>query len=82
MQTATLTIPAMQSEAIAIAVAQALEMVTGVDTVHITLANASARVGYNELLATPDQLHLALTAAGFAVQAKEKAGGCCGGCCG
>lgn len=83
MQTATLTIPAMQSEAIAIAVAQALETVTGVDTVHITLANTSARVGFNEMLATPEQLHSAVTAAGFAVKPREaKAGGCCGGCCG
>lgn len=79
MQTATLTIPAMQNEAIAIRVAQALEAVTGVDSVHITLAHARARVGFNEHIASLTQLRSAVTAAGFVV-ADAPAGGCCGGC--
>ena len=79
MQTATLTITAMQNEAIAIRVAQALEAVTGVDSVHITLAHARARVGFNEHIASLTQLRSAVTAAGFVV-ADAPAGGCCGGC--
>ena len=79
MQTATLTIPAMQNEAIAIQVAQALETVTGVDSVHITLAHARARVGFDEHIASLTQLRSAVTAAGFVV-ADAPAGGCCGGC--
>jgi copper chaperone CopZ len=84
MQTATLTIPAMQSEAIAIAVAQALETVAGVETVHITLASARARVGFDEERATPQQLRSAVAAAGFTVDTTPArvGSGCCGGCCG
>lgn len=80
MQTATLTIPAMQNEAIAIAVAKALETVNGVDSVHITLAQARARVGFDENIASPIQLRSAVAAAGFIVADAPKAGGCCGGC--
>jgi copper chaperone CopZ len=79
MQTATLTIPAMQTEAIAIAVAKALETVNGVEAVHITLAHGRARVGFDESLATPVQLRSAVSAAGFVV-ADAPASGCCGGC--
>ncbi|MES2019085.1 MAG: heavy-metal-associated domain-containing protein [Pseudomonadota bacterium] len=79
MQTATLTIPAMTTEAIAIAVAQALETVEGVDRVHITLAHTLARVGYNENIASQVQLRTAVTNAGFLVAEAAKSG-CCGGC--
>jgi copper chaperone CopZ len=79
MQTSTFTIPAMQNEAIAIQVAQALEAVHGVGSVHITLAHARARVGFDEHLASPTQLRSAVQAAGFVV-ADAPAGGCCGGC--
>lgn len=79
MQTATLTIPAMQNEAIAIEVAKALEAVNGFDSVHITLAHTRARVAFDESVATPVQLKSAVTAAGFIV-AEAPAGGCCGGC--
>jgi copper chaperone CopZ len=79
MQTATLTIPAMQNEVIAIEVAKALEALNGIESVHITLAHARARVKFDEALASPLQLRSAVTAAGFVV-AEAPAGGCCGGC--
>jgi copper chaperone CopZ len=79
MQTASLTIPAMQTEAIAIEVAKALEAVAGVDKVHITLAHTLARVGFDETRASHDVLREAVTGAGFVVAAAPS-GGCCGGC--
>ena len=79
MQTALLSIPTMQDQASALAVPQALEAVAGVETVHLTLATGRARVGYNEAVASPEQLHLAVAGAGFAV-APAASGGCCGGC--
>lgn len=79
MQTASLTIPAMNTEAIAIAVAKALESVDGVDQVHITLAHTLARVGFDETRASQDALRGAVNAAGFVVAAAARAG-CCGGC--
>lgn len=79
MQTASLTIPAMNTEAIAIAVAKALESVAGVDKVHITLAQTLARVGFDETLASQDALRGAVNAAGYVVAAAP-ASGCCGGC--
>lgn len=79
MQTATLTIPAMTTEAIAVQVAKALETVDGVGRVHITLAHTLARVGFDETLASQDQLRDAVTTAGFVVADKPKSG-CCGGC--
>jgi copper chaperone CopZ len=79
METTTMTIPAMRNEAIAIAVAKALESVAGVDSVHITLAHASARVGFNEVLAAPRDLRAAVETAGFVV-GDAPARSCCGGC--
>ena len=80
MQTATLTIPAMHNEAIALAVAKALESVTGVDSVHITLAHTRARVGFNEDLATSIDLRAAVESAGFMVEEAPARHSCCGGC--
>lgn len=81
MQTATLTIPAMHKEAIAIEVAKALETVAGVDTVHITLAHNRARVGFNEHVASAHDLRAAVESAGFIVaDGPANGGGCCGGC--
>ncbi|NHZ81334.1 copper resistance protein CopZ [Massilia sp. CCM 8695] len=79
MQTALLTIPAMQDQSAALAVAKALEAVAGVETVHLTLATGRARVGFDEARASADQLRLAVAAAGFTV-APQASGGCCGGC--
>ena len=79
MQTATLTIPAMTTEAIAIEVAKALETISGIGRVHITLAHTLARVGYDETLTSTPQLRAAVTEAGFIVADAPK-GGCCGGC--
>lgn len=80
METTTMTIPAMQNEAIAIAVAKALESVAGVDSVHITLAHTRARVGFNEVLASPGDLRAAVEMAGFVVDDAPARQGCCGGC--
>lgn len=81
METTTITIPAMQNEAVALAVAKALEAVAGVDSVHITLAHTRARVGFNEALASPLDLRAAVETAGFVVAtAPARQGGCCGGC--
>jgi copper chaperone CopZ len=80
METTTLTIPAMQNEAVALAVARALEAVAGVDSVHITVAHARARVGFNQVLATPGDLRAAVETAGFVVSDTPARQGCCGGC--
>lgn len=80
MQTATLNIPAMQTEVLAIQVAKVIESVAGVDTVHITLADATARIGFDETLASPGQLRGAVQSAGFIVNDEQHAHSCCGGC--
>ncbi len=79
MQTATLVIPAMKTEAIAVQVAMALEAIAGVGKVHVTLAEALARVQFDEALASQGQIRSAVTAAGFVVNAAP-AKSCCGGC--
>ena len=80
MQTATLNIPAMRTEVLAIEVAKVLESVTGVDKVHITLADTTARVGFDESLASPEQLRGAVQSAGYIVEAEPARQSCCGGC--
>ena len=79
MQTASLVIPAMNTEAIAIEVAKALESIDGVDRVHITLAHTMARVGFDETRATQVALRSAVNQAGFVVS-DAPSSGCCGGC--
>lgn len=79
MQTASLIIPAMHTEAIAIQVAKALEAIDGVDRVHITLASTLARVAFDENRATQVALRSAVNAAGFVVT-EAPSSGCCGGC--
>ncbi|HEX8613599.1 MAG TPA: heavy-metal-associated domain-containing protein [Telluria sp.] len=79
MQTTLLTIPAMQNQTVALAVAQALEAVAGVETVHLTITTGRARVGFDEARASAEQLRGALAAAGFTV-APAAASSCCGGC--
>ena len=80
METTTLTIPALQNEAVGIAVARALEAVAGVGSVHITLAHTRARVGFDAALASPADLRAAVTTAGFVVDDAPARQGCCGGC--
>ena len=79
MQTATLNIPAMRSEVLAIQVAKVLESVAGVDKVHITLADTTARVGFDESLASIEQLRGAVQSAGYIVDEPARQS-CCGGC--
>ena len=80
MQTATLTIPAMHTEAVALQVTKALESVAGVGQVHINLSHSRSRVGFDEAQATPELLRAALQAAGFGVAEAPSGTGCCGGC--
>ena len=79
MQTASLIIPAMNTEAIAIEVAAALEAIAGVERVHITLASTLARVGFDESRANPLALRAAVNGVGYVV-AQAPSSGCCGGC--
>lgn len=80
MQTATLNIPAMRTEVLAIEVAKVLESVAGVDKVHITLADTTARVGFDESLASAEQLRGVVQSAGYIVEAEKARHSCCGGC--
>ena len=80
MQTATLNIPAMRTEVLAIQVAKVLESVVGVDKVHITLADTTARVGFDETLASPAQLRGAVKSAGYIIDDEPVRHSCCGGC--
>ena len=80
METTTLTIPALQNETVALAVARALEAVAGVDKVHITLAHARARIGFDGALASPGDLRTAVETAGCVVDDAPARSGCCGGC--
>ena len=80
METTTLIIPALQNEAVAIAVAKALEAVNGVNSVQISLAHSRARVGFNEVMTTPADLRAAVQTAGFVIDEAPARQGCCGGC--
>lgn len=80
METAILTIPAMQTEAIALQVAGALESVTGVERVHISLAHARVRVGFDEARVSAQALRTAVQLAGFSIDTEQARSGCCGGC--
>lgn len=80
MQTATLNIPAMRTETLAIQVAKVLESVAGVDKVHITLADTTARVGFDETLVSSDLLRGAVRSAGYIVDDAAAGHSCCGGC--
>lgn len=80
MQTATLNIPAMRTEVLAIQVAKVLESVAGVDKVHITLSDMTARIGFDESLASLEQLRSAVQSAGYIVGDAPARHSCCGGC--
>lgn len=80
MQTATLNTPAMQTEVLAMQVAKAIESVTGVETVHISLADSAARIGFDDTHASPEQLRAAVQGAGFIVNDEQHAHSCCGAC--
>ena len=80
MESTTLTIPAMQNEAIALAVARAIESVPGVGSVHIALAHTKARIGFDQDQTTRGDLRAAVERAGFVVDDTAVRQGCCGGC--
>jgi copper chaperone CopZ len=82
MQTTSLIIPAMHNEAVAFQVANALDAVKGVVSVHITLARRQAQVGFDEQAVSAQQLESAVAAAGFVVGDAPAGCGCASGGCG
>ncbi len=81
MQTTNLFIPAMQNEAVAFQVANALDAVNGVVSVHITLARRQAHIGFDEQAVSAQQLESAVTSAGFVVADAPVGCGCGNGGC-
>jgi len=66
-------------------VTHALEAISGVSDVEVSLSSGEATVQYDERRTSPDQLKLAVTGAGYGVdgihtphQEQSKGGGCCG----
>ena len=84
MQTELLKVTGMTCGGCISSVTHALEAVSGVDDVKVSLSAGEATVQYNELLTSPDQLKLAVKGAGYGVDASKAApnpkakGGCCG----
>ena len=87
MQTELLNVTGMTCGACTGSVTNALKAVVGVGDVNVSLATGEATVQYNERLTSSAQLTLAVTAAGFGVDAtnagqkQKNKSGCCGGCC-
>jgi periplasmic mercuric ion binding protein len=85
MQTETLEVSGMTSEASAHSVIKALTRVKGVQTVKVSFNNKNAIVEFDEKKTAKSELLVALAAAGFNRDELKKAelsqGSCCGGCC-
>jgi len=85
MQTETLKLDGMPSEAAVAAVIHALTQVNGVQTVKVSYADQSAVVEFDEQRTAKQELMAALAKAGFGRSALKQAelaqGSCCGGCC-
>ena len=84
MQTQLLNVTGMTCGACTGNVTRALQAVSGVDDVKVSLSAGEATVQYDERLTTPDQLNSAVKSAGYGVDATNAAhgqkskGGCCG----
>lgn len=62
-------------------VKNALNAVSGVDDVQVSLASGEAKVQYDEVVTSPDQLKSAVKGAGYGIAGahdKQAKGGCCG----
>lgn len=85
MQTETLKVTGMTSEASTTAVIRALTSVGGVQSVKVSYANQSAVVEFDEQQTAKQELLTALVKAGFSRDVQKEAelaqGSCCGGCC-
>lgn len=86
MQTEHLKIAGMSCGSCTSKVTNALQAVTGVSQVNVSLAAGDATVEYDERLASPEQLRAAVQGAGYSMDATDDAarqphskGGCCSG---
>ena len=75
MQTETLKVSGMTCKGCTSKVAHALNAITGVHEVVVSLADNSAAVRYDEHLATPEQLNSAVKGAGYGIGPAAAAGG-------
>ena len=84
MQTETLKVTGMTCDGCTNKVARALNAITGVHDVVVSLSSGEAAVRYDEHLTAPDQLKSAVKSAGYGVDltnashAQQPKGGCCG----
>jgi copper chaperone len=84
MQTETLKVAGMTCEGCTSKVAHALNAITGVHEVVVSLSSGEAAVRYDEHQTTPAQLKSAVKGAGYGVDlttashAQQSKGGCCG----
>jgi copper chaperone len=79
MQTEHLMVTGMTCGGCTSKVSQALNAVSGVDDVKVSLADGDATVRFNERLTSVEQLKSAVTNAGYGVDGTiQSKGGCCG----
>ena len=79
MQTEHLKVTGMTCGGCTKNVTHALRAIRGVGDVKVSLSDGEAVVQYDERVTSPDQLKLAVTAAGYGADVKIAAkGGCCG----
>jgi copper chaperone len=84
MQTETLKVTGMTCDGCTSKVAHALNAITGVHEVVVSLSSGEAAVRYDEHQTAPAQLKSAVTSAGYGVNlntathAQQSKGGCCG----
>lgn len=85
MQTATLNITALSSDAAARMLGAALEHIDGIAEARISLLRSQVEVRFDDTRLDLDRLQQALSQAGFPNSASDTAlsgqGSCCGGCC-
>jgi copper chaperone len=83
MQTEHLKVTGMTCNGCTSNVTHALEAISGVRDVEVSLSNGEATVQYDERLTSPDHLKSAVTKAGYGVEgsnaphAAPSKGGCC-----
>jgi copper chaperone len=79
MQTEHLTVTGMTCGGCTNKVSRALNAISGVDHVKVSLASGDATVRFNERLTSVDQLKSAVTNAGYGVDGTmQSKRGCCG----
>lgn len=84
MQTETLKVTGMTCDGCTSKVAHALNAISGVHEVVVSLPTGEAAIRYDEHQTAPDQLKSAVKSAGYGVdstnaaQTEQPKGGCCG----